>query len=278
MPSVIKANGEVEQFSEEKVLRSIRRAGIPHPLQQQVLSHIKRKVYNNMPTSEVYHHITEFLGKSENPYARSSYSLKQAIMLLGPTGYPFEDFIAVVLHAYGFHTKVRQLLHGKCVIHEVDVVATKNNKTVMVEAKFHNNPGIRSDLHVALYTKARFDDVKDHYHLHEAWLVTNTKATSDAIAFAECMNMRILSWQYPAGESLRDLIEQFRLYPVTMLTSLTSEQKFKLLANHIIICRDILANPLLLTMLNLTRSEQKRVLDEIAYINRPHTAEQKHEL
>src|SRR5205085_12654308 len=106
--------------------------------------------------------------------------------MLGPTGYPFEDFIARILQSFGYSTKVRQFLMGKCVSHEIDIVAEKSGKSCMIEAKFHNNPGIRSEIHVALYTQARFQDVKLRNTLDSAWLVTNTKTTVDANTYALC--------------------------------------------------------------------------------------------
>src|ERR1035437_1756824 len=124
MVNVIKATGEKEPFSEDKVKISIQRAGIPKELQAQVVLHVKSKLYENIPTSEIYHHITEFLGKSA-PYGKAKYSLKQAIMDLGPTGYPFEDYISEILKQDGYTTKTRSLLSGKCVIHEIDVIAKK---------------------------------------------------------------------------------------------------------------------------------------------------------
>ncbi len=141
MLSVIKADKTREPFSEEKVINSIKRAGIHDSIQQKVLLHIKNKLYDGIPTSEIYHHIVEFLGQSEQPYSKSRYSLKESIMLLGPTGYPFEDFVAKLLQADGYSTKVRQILSGECVTHEIDVIASKNGRTAMIEAKFHNNPG-----------------------------------------------------------------------------------------------------------------------------------------
>jgi Holliday junction resolvase-like predicted endonuclease len=266
MISVIKANGMPEPFSDRKVLESIRRARIPQHLERKVLSDIKAKVYNNMPTSEIYGDILENLGQSAQPYSKASYSLKQAIMMLGPTGYPFEDFVARILESIGYKTVVRQLLRGKCVMHEVDVIAEKNGTRVMVEAKFHNNPGTRSDVHVALYTQSRFLDLKEKYDLDEAWIVTNTKTTTDAVAYAECMNMKTVSWSYPAEGSLRDLIENSQLRPITMLTSLSGAQKVKLLKNHIVLCRDINANHSYLDLLQLARGEKTRVLDEISFI------------
>src|SRR3989344_7987200 len=121
MVTVIKSTGDKELFSENKIKSSIARAGIPSQLQQQVLWHVKSKLYDNIPTSEIYHHITEFLHKSNEPFAASRYSLKQAIMSLGPSGYPFEDYLSQILKEEGYDTKVRQVLQGQCVTHEIDV-------------------------------------------------------------------------------------------------------------------------------------------------------------
>ena len=101
MINVTKSTGTIEPFSKEKVLASIQRAHIPKDLQDQIVKEVNAKLYNNIPTSEIYHHITEFLGASVLPYSRAKYSLKQGVMDLGPTGYPFEDFVADVLKFEG---------------------------------------------------------------------------------------------------------------------------------------------------------------------------------
>lgn len=266
MVQVIKANGQKEAFSEEKVMKSIYRAGIPKDLQEATLAHVKEKLYDDIPTHDIYHHISEFLGASASPFTRSKYSLKQSIMMLGPTGYPFEDFIEKLLIAKGYETKVRQILRGTCVSHEIDIITKKDGKTGMIEAKFHNNPGIRSDVHVALYTKARFDDVKTRYQLNNARLITNTKATSDAIAYGECVGMKVISWSYPENGSLRDWIEESHLHPITMLTSLSLSQKAQLLQNHIIMCKDIIKNPSTIDILYLDKAQRQRTLNEALFI------------
>ncbi len=266
MLQVLKANGQKEAFSEEKVMSSIKRARIPQGLQSQVLTHIRSIVYDGIPTVEIYQSILEFLGKSEHPYSKAKYSLKEAIMLLGPTGYPFEDFIAKILQALGYTTKVRQIMMGKCVSHEIDVIAKKDNKTCMIEAKFHNNIGIRSQVHVALYTEARFQDIKEKNMLNEAWLVTNTKTTTDANTYALCSGLKVISWSFPENDSLRELIEKSRLHPITILTTLSHSSKVALLNNHVVICKDIHENPRLLDLIPLSNEEKEKTLAEVAFI------------
>ncbi|RJQ36905.1 ATPase [Candidatus Microgenomates bacterium] len=266
MIQVIKATGELEPFSEEKVRQSILRAGIPKGLENEVIEHIKSKLYENIPTSEIYNQITDYLGESTSPYSKAKYGLKQSLMSLGPTGFPFEDFIAKVLHEQGYETQVRQYLMGKCVKHEIDVIAQKENEKVMIEVKFHNRFGTRTDVQDALYTKARFDDVKEKDNFSQAWLVTNTKATSDAIAYCNCVGMKILSWSYPQDASLRSMIEKSKLLLITSLSSLTLPQKQDLLDNHIILCKDIFNNPSCLNNLNLSAEERKNVLAETEFV------------
>lgn len=266
MVTVIKANGDKVPFDEEKVRRSIQRSGIPLGLQDKVLNHIKEKLYENIRTGEIYHHITEFLEKSDTPYAKSRYTLKESIMMLGPSGYPFEDYVAEVLENHGYTTLVRQILQGNCVTHEIDITATKDGKKSMIEAKFHNNPGTRTEVHVALYTKSRFEDIAKKNSFDDAWIVTNTKVTSDAITLSECSGMKILSWSYPEIGSLRDMIEEARLHPITSLTTLSHTNQQYLLNAHIIMCKDIATNPSVIDILSLTKDERKNVIDEVNYI------------
>jgi hypothetical protein len=268
MINVIKANKKHESFSEEKVINSIRRAGVPKNIEEEVLEHVKSKLYEGISTAEIYQHVIEFLGKSEHPYTRTSYSLKEGIMQLGPTGYPFEDFIAKLLSFFGYETKVRQILSGECITHEIDVIASKDGKSSMIEAKFHNSPGVRSQIHVGLYTQARFEDVRIRNRLDEAWLITNTKTTTDVNTYALCKNIKVISWSYPEGESLRDLIEKSRLHPVTILTSLSSSQKRTLLDNHTVLCKDIFLDNSLIDVLFLSPQDKQKLLSEVSYITK----------
>lgn len=266
MFNVLKAGGLIEPFSEEKLRFSINRVGVPNDLQSQAVSHIKNKLYDNIPTSEIYKYIMGFLQNSTYPLSHTKYSLKQAIMDLGPTGYPFEDYISEILKMEGYVISVRQILKGKCITHEIDVVAEKNKTRSMVECKFHNSPGTRSQIHVSLYTKARFDDIKKQNNLSEAWLVTNTKVTSDALSYALCSNMKVISWDYPEKESFRDLIEKHKLYPITTLTGLSQSQKQLLAENHVVLAKDVCVNPSSLDVLGLPNDKKSSILSECQFL------------
>lgn len=267
MVLVIKADGSKEEFSEKKLVASITRAGIPESLIPQVLSHIHSHLHDDIHTSDIYQHILEFLDKSEQPFHKAKYSLKQSIMDLGPTGFPFEKFLARLFERMGYQTKTNQILQGKCITHEIDVVIQKDRVTSMVEAKFHNGVGIKTDVHVALYTKARFDDVSSHTHFDKAFLVTNTKTTIDAITYARCVGMEIMSWSYPEGNGLRELIERYHLHPITSLSSLSQLQKQQLLEQHIVLCSELVERKEALSIIHLDKEKEARVLQEAAFVS-----------
>lgn len=250
---VIKANGEREVFNRDKLRASLLHSGATESATEDVLSHILSELHDNMTTSDIYQHAFSVLQQISKPVARS-YSLRRAVMDLGPSGFPFEDFIAEILKTKGFQCVTRQTVLGKCVPHEVDVVAYNENKLVMVEAKFHNELGTKSDLKVALYVKARFDDLKENVfdygganrHITDCWLITNTKFSSTAIHYGVCVNLTMIGWNYPEKGNLQDMIEEEELHPITCLASLSQVDKKTLLGQRIVLCSDIKKNPKLL--------------------------------
>jgi hypothetical protein len=157
-----------------------------------------------------------------------------------------------------------------CVTHEVDVTAQKDNRHIMVECKFHNQPGVKSDVKVALYVQARFEDVAKKWQqepshgqrFHEAWLVTNTKLTTDAIRYASCVGMTAIGWRFPEDNSLEHLIEQFNLHPLTCLTSLSDTRKQSLLSQGVVLCKELIDNPNTLQLVGANETEIKQIIQE----------------
>jgi hypothetical protein len=211
---IIKASGEKQQLNEEKLRSSLKRSGATDEAIEECLSHIENELHEGVTTAEIYKHAFDFLHRWKEPVAMR-YALRRAVLALGPTGFPFEKFIAEYFRDKGFEAVTDQEVLGVCVPHEVDVVAWNNDKLIMAEAKFHNELGIKSDLKVALYIKARFDDLKANVFnyggkdrkITDAWLITNTKFSSTAIHYGACQNLTMIGWNYPEHGNLQDMIE-----------------------------------------------------------------------
>ena len=243
--NIRKASGELEPFSEEKVRSSLTRARIDKGVQNEIIKRLSSRLYEGVTTRKVYSLIYGWL-KNDKPYLASRYNLKRAVMALGPTGYPFEQFIAGVLVHCGFKTTVSRVIKGSCVTHEIDVLAQKGDVRHMTECKFHNRQGIKTNVKVALYVYARFLDIADTpidffagKTANQALLATNTKLTSQAITYCRCKKMRVISWNYPQGFSLRELVEKESLHPITCLSSLSRKEKQSLLNEGFVFCRDL---------------------------------------
>ncbi len=268
--TVVKASGEREPFSEAKLRNSLERAGTPPDLVELTVRHVRGELRDGMKTADIYRHAFRFLRKHKRLSA-SRYSLKKAIMSLGPTGYPFEKLVGAVLRADGFSVEIGKHLKGYCVSHEVDVIARKGKRRIIVESKYHNRPGYKTDVKVSLYVKARFDDIKKRIQEEdgdnnpsEAWLITNTKLTLDAIRYCECSGIKAIGWDYPKNDGLQNLIEAAGLHPLTSLTSLTASQQKQLLRQGAVMCRDLTEDDRLLESVGITKSKVSRVLNEIA--------------
>jgi hypothetical protein len=236
--NVKKASGEIETFSEEKVRSSLQRAGANDDLINQIVNQIKLQLYEGIPTRKIYRQIFALL-KKENLPIWQKYNLKEAIMALGPSGYPFEKFVAGILAHYDYQTQINQIIQGKCVSHEIDIVVQKDNQRLMVECKFHNRAGLKTDIKVALYTYARYLDVSQNAQFTGAWLITNTKVTSEAVDYARCVGLKITSWDYPDEASLRLLINKSGLHPITCLNNLSPAELNRLLQEGTVFCHDL---------------------------------------
>ena len=246
------------------------RAGAKDALSKEIIWKVENELSGEVTTTQIYRYAFNLLRKTERPVARR-YSLRRAVMELGPSGFPFEDFVAEILKAKGYECLTRQTVLGGCVPHEIDVVAWNKMKLIMIEAKFHNEPGSKSDLKVALYVKARFDDIKENVFnyggkgraLDEGWLVTNTKFSSTAIHYGVCSNLTMIGWNYPDKGNLQDMIEEERLHPITCLTTLSDHEKKILLESKIVLCSNIQTDPNILKTLLGANFDSKEVINEI---------------
>ena len=271
--SVLKASGEREKWDPEKLIRSLRASGAEDRLAHEILGHVEHDLYDGMKTSEIYRHAFSLLRKQHRPFA-AEYSLKRSLMEFGPSGFPFEKFVAELLKHEGYTTKVGQMIPGACVTHEVDVIAENASERILVEAKFHNSPAIKTDVKVALYVHARFQDITKRFeekeekdlvenmHYNRAWLITNTSFTSQAIDYGRCVGLAMTGWNYPKGYTLQDLVQKTRAHPVTCLTTLNAMQKTQLLNTGIVLCRDLIANSAPLSAMGISHEKINNIVKE----------------
>jgi hypothetical protein len=270
---VTKADGTKELFDIEKLTTSLKRAGASSVMAEKIIADVTASLTDGLTTHEIYHKAFGMLQSSEQPIALR-YSLKRAILELGPSGFPFEDYIAAIFKHKGYETLTDQKVKGQFVEHEIDVVAWTDEKLLMVEAKFHNQPGVKSDLKIALYVKERFDDLssvtfdygKSGRKLDEGWLITNTKFTTTAIEYGSHAGTHLImvGWNYPAHGNLHDMILESKLHPLTCLISLNGMQKKMLLDKGVVLCKTVHDQPELLEPLGLSVEEQQKVLEEIS--------------
>jgi len=265
---VKKYSGELVDFDQNKLIRSLKNAKADEDLIDEILKEVNRNLYDGISTKKIYQLAFNIL-KRRKSICASRYKLKKAIMELGPSGYPFEKFVGLLLNYEGFHTEVGVTVQGRCVTHEVDVVAIDRDNHYMVECKYHNRQGRVNDVKIPLYIQSRFIDLKEQCEkennhplkFHQGWVYTNTRFTSDAIQYAECVGLKLVSWDYPPNNSLRDKINKSGLYPITSMAIITKKEKEIFLKNGIVLCREICENPELIDLLNLRGSRQKKIME-----------------
>lgn len=240
---VINLKGEAEPFSFRKVYQSARNVGASKVLALAIASQIAKEVYPSISTEEIFDRVFELL-LEKSPQSAIKFNLKKAIRKLGPTGFPFEKFIGKVFASQGFKVELNQILAGQCVNYEIDFIAQKDQLVYIGECKFRQLPSEMIDLQIALANYARFLDIKERKILnsrlnYQSILVTNTKFTKEAIQYSQCVGVELLGWKYPLGRGLEKLIEENKLYPITILPSVTSNLALELMEQKIVLAKDV---------------------------------------
>jgi len=267
---IIKFSGEKVKFSADKLRASLNKTGADEQTVELIINTVKEELYQGITTKEIYNRAFNLLKKNKS-YLASKYKLKKAIYEFGPTGFPFEKFISAVLKYSGYQTQVGKIFQGRCVSHEIDVVAHKSNVTTIIECKFHSEQGLKCNVKIPLYINSRYQDIKSHWNdnlkntsvLTNGWVVTNTRFTEDALKYGKCCGLYLLSWDYPNTDSLKDRIDRLGLYPITVSTLLTSREKQFLLSRDVVLCRELIGDVFYLDHLGISEVRKEKILNEI---------------
>jgi len=266
---VVKYSGDTVDFNSNKLLKSLLKAGANPEQAQHIISTISAQLFDGMATKQIYKMAFALLKKNSNAHA-ARYNLREAIRMLGPAGFYFEKYIARLFESEGYKTKTNLVLQGKCITHEIDVLIQKDSEMGMVECKFHAGREVASDVKVPMYILSRFNDLKTKSHsffdskspLTSCWIVTNNRFTADAITFANCSGLQLLSWNYPENNCLKSKTDQNKLYSITCLTTLSMAEKEHLLQEELLLVKDILVQSSVLNTIGLSPNRIQNVLKE----------------
>lgn len=244
---ITKASGEVEAFERKKLAESLRRSGADETSVTEITEAIVDWLKDGVSTKKIYSHAYSLLAKQKTS-ASARYKVKYALMQLGSSGYPFEHFIGELFKKKGYDVQVGQILQGCSITHEMDVIATLAQVQHLMECKHSKIQGRYVSIQVPLYVHSRVNDIVNKRLNEQAysgftfttWVVTNTRFSSDSMEYAKYYGINLLAWDYPFGKGIKDLIEQERLYPITVLESLTAKNKNYLVDNGVITCNELL--------------------------------------
>lgn len=267
---IVKSSGRRAKFSVEKLRASLRRSGASKKVIDQIIDRVRDELYQGISTREIYNRAFAML-KRQDPLHASKYKLKKAIYELGPTGFPFERFVGAIFLYSGYDVSIGKIVKGRCVSHEVDVVARKNNDFLVIECKFHGEEGRNCDVKIPLYINSRYKDILEHYADSKrsdpsptsGWVATNTRFTKDAVNYAECAGLQLLSWDTPKGNSLKERIDRLGLYPITVSTLLLEREKQFLLSRDVVLCRQLIDDHFYLDHLGVSEVRKGNILKEI---------------
>ena len=224
---IVKSTGEKQLFSWRKVYRSAKRVGAPSGFAKYIADELQKEVRHGWTTLQISQRVRELL-KEKRPASAIRFNLFWAMTQLGPTGFPFEQYIARIFEAQGFKAVTDKWVRGKCIRHAVDFIAENDQQVYIGECKYHNTRGIKTSVDVILHYFARFDDIKNGPSFAKVRrekkdiktvLVTNTQFTTEAIKYARCAGQGLLGWNYPAKEGLETIIDRDKTYPITILPS-----------------------------------------------------------
>ncbi|MES2811933.1 MAG: restriction endonuclease [Bacteroidota bacterium] len=268
---VVEYLGDFVNFNETKLRDSLLRSGANEKQVDYVLSQIVNQLYDGISTKKIYTLAFELLKNESNANA-ARYNLRSALELLGPAGFYFEKYVSFLFREEGYHTKINLNLQGKCVTHEVDLVVQKKNTIKMIECKFHSNRDIISDVKIPMYILSRFNDLQTEKHsvftekdvITSCLIVTNNRFSEDAVQFATCSGIELLSWDFPKENSLRNKIHKAHLYPITCLMSLTIEEKKELLEQDIITVKQLNENSDSLSFIGVSEERIKNIQIEVS--------------
>lgn len=241
---VVKKNGEEQLFNPEKLCGSIKMTGVSDDLSNQVCGIVASSIASDISSNEIFKITRKYLYQYD-PGVAAVYALERGLSALGPSGFLFEQYVAAVMDSLNYKVRTNVYAEGEGVTHEVDVWAEKGNVVFVVEAKYRNDYKAKTHINQVMYADARLGDIRRaakkrgdtrEYYM---WVVTNTKFTDSAINYVAHRDLQLMGWDFPKYINLMKIVYDKKLYPVTVLPSITAKALKKMASNNIVLVKDL---------------------------------------
>ena len=223
---IIKRGGEAELFDSRKLCNSIVLAGAKQEIAEGVCEIVHTSIDSGITTEKIFTKTREHLMKID-PDLAAIYSLDRGLSALGPSGFMFEQYVASMLRELGYEVLTNYFAQGEVVHHEVDVLAMKGNIVYFIEAKYRNDSDMKTHIDQVIYADARLEDIKRRAKTdgdtreYYGWVVTNTTFTEHSQDYIQKRDLQLLGWDYPIYINLKKISREKKMYPVTVLPSIT---------------------------------------------------------
>lgn len=265
-----KASGDMEPFAPEKLLQSLRAAGADEGMAQEILLDIEKWLVSGVTTKKIYSRALSQLGHKRKT-AASRYRIKDALMQLGSSGYPFEIFMGEIFSKQGFNVETGIVVQGQSITHEMDVIATGKGAQYLIECKYSQLQGSHVSIQVPLYVHSRVQDIielrkkmPEYSNLEfSTWVATNTRFSTDSMQYSAFYGIKLISWDYPFGHGIKDLINETKTFPVTLLSTLHPQDAKRLIAQNIVTFTTLHSHRDALDSLNISEKKQALIIREI---------------
>jgi hypothetical protein len=240
---VQKADGSLQQFDAAKVLKTCLRLGASRRSAEKITLEIEEQIHDGTRTQDILQMIYSKLPLLK-PAILHLTDLRKALSLIRPRA--FEVYIQQLLREQGYKVNPNQIIQGKCITHEVDAIASKEDQVYLVEIKHHVNYHSLTGLDESRIARAVFEDVTDGYQegmnslqINRAMIVTNTKFSDHSLQYSKCRGIDQIGWSFPINKGLQDLIEEKHFHPLTCLKGLDEGLYSALTANDIIAMKHV---------------------------------------
>lgn len=222
MVNVRKFDGTLIPFDKDRVMRTCLRMRLPKKEAEEIADEIEKEAFEGMSTKKVIDMILEH-GRKHKKFFKHIVDLKEALGIMRSKP-DFEQFVALLLEDKGYKTITNKIVQGRCIDHEIDVIAVRGNETIFVEVKHHKEFHTFTGLDTLLEINSSFEDLVQGYeakrhkfNFTKAMLVSNTKMSNHSTKYANCRGIDIIGWSTPEHGGIESYVHSKLLYPTTIL-------------------------------------------------------------